>query len=97
MNILGLIEMHPFDGTDPFICLRIKGPTGLFDLPITTEQLAVVMRNTEATIPDTAEDRVEEQPEPVTYQNSNTAEDPIVINSNMYSMGSSTWDEDDDL
>lgn len=45
MNILGLIEMHPFDGSDPFICLRIDNNGHMFDLPINEEQLEILVTN----------------------------------------------------
>ena len=56
MIILGLIEMRPFDGTDPFVCLRVSNETGVFDLPITREQLDIIVAN----LPESHESASEE-------------------------------------
>ena len=47
MQILGLIEVHPFDGTEGFVCLRIDNHGTLFDLPIDQEQLEIIVSNTQ--------------------------------------------------
>ena len=105
MNILGLIEMHPFDGTEPFICLRINNQGTLFDLPITQEQLNIVTANVVNNAPPTVEeDSVSDEPDHP-YEPTNASftpntrdDDAIVLNANVYAMGAgSEWDEDDDL
>ena len=60
MNILGLIDIHPFDGTEAFTCLRIDNNGHVFDLPIDGDQLQIVLNN--------ASNKPSEEPEPV-YQN----------------------------
>lgn len=45
MNILGLIDIHPFDGTEAFTCLRIDNNGHIFDLPIDADQLQIVLNN----------------------------------------------------
>ena len=116
MNIIGLLEMHPFDGTAPFLCLRVKNMSGVvFDLPITPEQLEIITSNmgeTPQTSPpetnsseyDNEEDDLvnlsDYNTSPIFPQTTTQDEQPIVLNTSMYSMGDTTnnnWDEDDDL
>ena len=49
MNILGLIEMRPFDGSPAFVCLRIDNNGHLFDLPIDQSQLQIILQNQSTT------------------------------------------------
>ena len=108
MNILGLIEMRPFDGTDPFVCLRVDGPLGLFDLPITEDQLRIMLNNQgDAYEEESDEKDMEEvqvpQPsvnyEPSPVQNQGISNDTFVTkNRAEFSMGETTQMlEDDDL
>ena len=106
MNILGLIEIRPFDGTDPFVCLRITGPLGMFDLPITGDQLEIVMSNysNQDVEPEEDSEDISEQ-DPIDYapspiRPSSPPKDPNIFtttNSAEFSMGqpSSMWEDDD--
>ena len=109
MNIIGLIEMHPFDGSDQFICLRINNGAGsLFDLPITNEQLQIVVANMNQQPQEDTQQNNDEAEELAqqTYEPSNSSfiprqepdgEEPIFLRANPYTMGQAAWDEDDDL
>lgn len=110
MNILGLIEMHPFDGTQAFICLRIQGPNGLFDFPITTDQLELLTANMATPeIQEEEEDSYDDEeyreyshgqyePTNSSFVQPNDDDSPIVLPQQQYAMGHrSSWDEDDDL
>ena len=109
MNIIGLIEMHPFDNTDAFTCLRVVNSSGkMFDLPITQEQLEIIVNNLPLPNEDAeekeafSEEHELQNAEPLTYSRSSVRpppqEPPIVLNTNHYSMGQAMgWDEDDDL
>ena len=105
MNIIGLIEMHPFDGTDAFICLRVdNGAGGLFDLPITQDQLSIVTSNMTTQSSSVASEETEAETdiyadyEPGNNAFSNPDDSPLVLNSDTYTMGAQPmWDEDDDL
>lgn len=95
--------MHPFDGTEPFICLRINNGVSLFDLPITAEQLSIITANIASN--NLNEEEEEEEDTVHSYEPTNESftpttydSDTIVLNSNVYAMGAgSDWDEDDDL
>lgn len=106
MNIMGLIEIRPFDGTDPFVCLRVNGPMGMFDLPITGDQLQIIMSN----YPNQNDDYEEESEEPESEDTGMYTPSPVipkqptqdsnvftVQNSAEFSMGqsSSMWEDDD--
>ena len=100
MNILGLIEMHPFDGTEAFICLRIQNNHGvLFDLPITPDQLDIVASNSEPSAPKQEPDEQSYEPAAENmFSAANTEDDTLVIEPSHYTMGqSSPQDEDYDL
>jgi hypothetical protein len=45
MKIIALLDVTPFDGTDPILCLRIQSDTHIFDLPIDTNQLDIILSN----------------------------------------------------
>ena len=60
MNILGLIDIHPFDGTAAFTCLRIDNHGHIFDLPIDADQLQILLTNA-----STSEKAAQPAPTPV--------------------------------
>lgn len=102
MNIIGLIEMHPFDGTDAFICLRVANQMGgVFDLPITQEQLSIVINNLpKADEEDASQEAVQEpavpyEPTNASFKPPNTDEGPMVLDTAMYQMGQTNWEDDD--
>ena len=107
MKILGLIEIRPFDGTDPFVCLRVNNQGNMFDLPITAEQLNIVLSNLGVEAPEEeSEEEVEEEQElyvrsPINPpQNNSWSEEGkphLIVNSAPFSMGHQEYDEDDDL
>ena len=75
MQILGLIEVHPFDGTEGFVCLRIDNNGNLFDLPIDQEQLEIIVTNTQSTAPE--EEEEDPESEEVFNENQEFAPSPI--------------------
>lgn len=107
MNIIGLIEMHPFDGAEAFMCLRVVNASGsLFDLPINEEQLTIIMNNMPSDNKGTEEahnttSNNQEVTNIENYQRSPTRpeqEDALVLDTSHYSMGQAMgWAEDDDL
>ena len=111
MNVVALIEMHPFDGSEPFTCLRLEKNGHLFDLPITPEQLSIVVANTKHAdnVPGSTsteaqnydEDSVDEPVESETYayETSPINQPPSDFGSNRseYSMGTMFEDDDDEL
>jgi hypothetical protein len=112
MNILGLIEMHPFDGSDAFICLRIQNNAGnLFDFPITEEQLRILTDNMASPVaskaePAGTEDYSKYEPtassfspkkQPREREDDDDDDDVLVLNANrQYSMGHNTSWDMDD-
>lgn len=104
MNILGLIEMTPFDGSGPIVCLRIQNNEHMFDLPIDEQQLTIILSNMGQEFPQEFEpEEQEEEYEEQQYTHSPVAqraandEGPIRLNSSHFTMGESMWDEDDEL
>lgn len=65
MKILGLIEVHPFDGTEGFVCLRIDNNGNMFDLPIDREQLDIIVTNTQGTPTEQDDQEYEDEEEEV--------------------------------
>ena len=103
MNIIGLIEMHPFDGNDPFVCLRVQNRAGaMFDLPINEEQLQIIVAN--QPVNSAPEEHSEEEESAYDYEPTNASfnakpdQDVTVVPARQYSVGhNASWDEDDDL
>ena len=92
--------MRPFDGTSPFICLRIDNNGHLFDLPIDTNQLDIIVANSGNLIdsppePDPIDDNV-----PIQRPTPPGGDDRMVVNNPAsFTMGQTfeEWSEDDDL
>ena len=109
MKILGLIEIRPFDGTDPFVCLRVDNNGNMFDLPITSEQLNIVLSNlaAEDSVEEYEEESMDDEemftPSPVNEPQqpqqpwSPDSKPHLIVNSAPFSMGHQEYDEDDDL
>jgi len=103
MKIIALLEVTPFDGSDPILCIRIEAQHGLFDLPITEEQLTILLNNMggspEAEVPPPSPKRVQEDEdssEEVTHYAPSPVKRPTQ-NTSQFKMGYSPDYEDDDL
>ena len=45
MKLIALVEVHPLSGEPSFITARFKSEVGEFDMPLSTEQAEVILRN----------------------------------------------------
>lgn len=103
MKIIALLEVTPFDGSEPILCIRIEAPHGLFDLPITEEQLAILLNNmggsSEPAPPSSTSKQIQEDEdssEEVTHYAPSPVKRPTQ-NAAQFRMGHSPDYEDDDL
>ena len=44
MLATGIVELRPFDGSEPVILLRMESEQGTFDLPISVEQAGMLLQ-----------------------------------------------------
>lgn len=79
MNILGLIDIHPFDGTEAFTCLRIDNNGHIFDLPIDQEQLEIILNNaaTKVAVQEEPEETSEEEIPQINHERESFTHSPI--------------------
>lgn len=65
MLATGIVELRPFDGSEPVILLRMESEQGTFDLPISVEQAGMLLQVMEG--------------EPPQVQNTSPAETPLPV------------------
>lgn len=56
MKLIALVEVHPLSGEPSFITARFSSGSGDFDMPLTTEQAELVLRNSPPTVEPDLED-----------------------------------------
>ena len=91
IEVLGLIEIHPFDGSDSLVAMRLSRKVDgyLFDLPVSGEQVELLLANL---APKHSEPEPQTQVSPPNVGGIVTEDDDIRLASSYYQE-----DDDDDL
>lgn len=105
MRILGIVEVHPLDGSERGLFLLLLGARGEFRVPVSPEQATILLEHA------TAMDLATPPPDPDgEFETSDSFEgftqsvmgedelDPLIIpDSSPYGMGAAVFDDDGDL
>lgn len=96
MKILGIVEFHPLDGSDPGLFLLAQGPAGEFRTPITQEQAVSFLSQTQKAPPPSEDGGFEDFADAAGFGGEDDDEDePLVVGGGGYSMGASEFDDGD--
>ena len=99
MNILGIVEFHPLDGSYRGLYLLVQGPAGEFRVPVSQEQ-AVTLLERAISPEESGEDGGSVDPSYTSFEQTvmrdDEDEEPLVLrDSGLYGMGAGQYDDGD--
>lgn len=103
MNILGIVEFHPLDGTPRGLFLLAQGPAGEFRVPISQDQAVSLLEHgppqpaPEVPLPDPMAETPRGYADFMesTGLDDDEEEAPLIVDVGGYGMGASEYDDDD--